>query len=332
MTQHAIQPRPINTVYDAQSIKACIAPLYPQLAITDVLFLQAGVNDTYLVTTPHDKFIFRLYRYNLRRVQDIQFEVELLQYLDAEGVAVSHPIQHAQQDCLVPIHSPEGLRYGVMFSYAPGNMISFQDDDGSLAALYGSQLARFHEAQQGFQTTKNRIEMNVDYLLYQPMGNIRKLFKDQPEKLAVMEDTAQYALHAFDQLPVDGLTRGICHGDSNCGNVHINAEQQLTFFDFDCCAEGWLEYDLATFYWAVLFEDKPERWKHFLRGYQTICPKTAQNLQAIHVLIAMRQLWLLGLHYESSLLHGKNWYTDSYFDLNTQFLITWKNRHVAHTL
>ncbi len=332
MTNDSIQPKPYNTVYDAQSIKRCITPLFPQLAEAEVLFLQAGVNDTYLLTTANRKYIFRLYRYNLRSVQDIQFEIELLQYLVKEGVGVSQPLMHAQQDYMVPIHSPEGLRYGVMFSYAPGELISFQDDDGTMAELYGINLARFHQAQQGFSSKQQRIEMNVEYLVHQPMQNIRKLFVGQQDKLAVIEDTASFVLAEFEQLPAESLTQGICHGDSNCGNVHITSDQQLTFFDFDCCAKGWLEYDLATFYWAALFENKTERWQHFLHGYQTIRHHAEANQDAINILIAMRQLWLLGLHYESSLLHGRNWYNNSYFEINTQFLMVWKKRYMEQAL
>ncbi len=332
MITKTLQPKPINTVFDARSIQACIEPYYPTIANGQIIFLQAGVNDTYLVDTAAQKYIFRLYRFNLRSFEDIKFEVELLKYLASEGASVSEPIINTNHQYMIPIESPEGLRYGVLFSFAEGQNINYQDDDGTLAHIYGVNLARCHQVQQGFSTNIIRKELDLDHLFHKPMYNIRKLFSAQQDHLNIIEDTADFVLTEFQKLPDDSLTEGICHGDTNCGNVHVTDLNEMTFFDFDCCGKGWLEYDLATFYWGALFEDKKERWDHFSAGYKTIFPDRKINHDSINLLIAIRQLWILGLHYDSSLLHGKNWYNKNYFEMNTGFLVEWKKRYQENLL
>ena len=50
------------------------------------------MNDTYEVESDVDKYIFRIYRADRRSRPDIEFELELLRFLSANGIGVSEPI------------------------------------------------------------------------------------------------------------------------------------------------------------------------------------------------------------------------------------------------
>lgn len=51
-----------------------------------------GMNDTYILETALEKYIFRVYRADRRSKSDIDFELELLNDLQDKGINVSIPI------------------------------------------------------------------------------------------------------------------------------------------------------------------------------------------------------------------------------------------------
>ena len=327
MKTNSLTFKPINSLFSNESIKQSIQPLYQLSKLISVTFLQSGVNDTYLVSADKCKYIFRLYRVNLRSHEDIQYEMDFLSYLFHQGISVSSPIKNKNDELVVPVNCPEGLRYGVLFSFAEGEAINYKDD-GRLAQIYGESLAQLHLVQKGFSSDFNRSELKLDTLVHDPLTKIKIFFSAQQEKLAIIEETASFVLEQFSKLPKNVLTSGTCHGDTHCGNAHIDGSDLITYFDFDCCGQGWLEYDLATFYWGSLAVNKKERWQHFLKGYTAINKDYKLVQKPISLLMAMRQLWLLGLHYDTSLLHGGNWYNNSYFERHTQFFTKWKTSYL----
>jgi len=49
------------------------------------------MNDTYVLVTEQSKYIFRVYRADRRNNSEIAFELDLLNYLNEQGVDVSIP-------------------------------------------------------------------------------------------------------------------------------------------------------------------------------------------------------------------------------------------------
>ena len=77
-----------------------------------------GMNDTYVLVTEHTKYIFRVYRADRRNTSEVSFELDLLNYLSAEGVSVSVPIRKKDGTFIAEFLVSEGVRCGVMFSFA----------------------------------------------------------------------------------------------------------------------------------------------------------------------------------------------------------------------
>lgn len=327
MTKNILTLKPLNTLFTTESILQSLISLYKVSKNSEVILIQTGVNDTYLLKTKNNKYIFRLYRLNLRSYQDIHFELELLTFLKARGMTVSDPLKNTQDSYITSVSCPEGLRYGVLFNYAQGEGISYKDETGKLAQLYGEHVASMHLAQKGF-TAKYDRELNLDKLIHEPLTKIPDLFAEHKQSLAVIEETAQFVLERFNELNKDQLNPGVCHGDLHCGNAHIDANNKMTFFDFDCCGQGWLEYDLAVYNWACLTIDKKQRYDHFLAAYSSINSMPI-NTEAINLFIAMRHIWILGLHADAAKQHGTVWYPKGYFEMNTKFLTEWKKRYLA---
>lgn len=71
-------------------------------------FLYRGMNDSYLVKDLSSQYLFKVYRHAWRSLVDVESEIELLQYLKANGVSVSFPIADKQGNAIQKICAPEG--------------------------------------------------------------------------------------------------------------------------------------------------------------------------------------------------------------------------------
>ncbi|MDT8975885.1 hypothetical protein RQP50_06475 [Paenibacillus sp. chi10] len=98
------------------------------------------------------------------------------------------------------------------------------------------------------------------------------------------------------------LDWGVCHGDLH-GNTNISYidDQTYTHYDFDLCGYGYRAYDIAEFRLAreVRLGNDPgklsELWDAFLEGYQSVRQLHEDDIRAVPVFVAARQLWLMGL-------------------------------------
>lgn len=122
----------------------------------------------------------------------------------------------------------------------------------------------------------------------------------------------------------------MCYGDLHGGNVHFH-EKSLIHFDFDCGGFGWRAYDVSVFLWAKVrgrgkehFEN--DQWNTFIESYQQINALSEFALKAIPLFIAIREIWLMGLHTGNSHICG-SWQDDNYFNTNLQFLRDWCQKH-----
>ena len=76
----------------AGSVSAEVAQVYPIGPPESCQLLKPGSNDTYLLSTKTQRYIVRVYRVRWRTLAAVAYELELLHYLAARGVAVSVPI------------------------------------------------------------------------------------------------------------------------------------------------------------------------------------------------------------------------------------------------
>lgn len=105
-------------------------------------FLVRGVGDTYLVNSLQGRFILRIYRSTHRSLSHVQADVALLMALKQAGVSVSYPITDRMQASIQQLNAVEGLRYAVLFSYAPGQPQRILNK--SQLRTLGHEIARFH--------------------------------------------------------------------------------------------------------------------------------------------------------------------------------------------
>lgn len=314
------------------STAALITDLLPEYAIetpTDCRFLQPGLNDTFLVTTPTTKYILRVYRYNWRSLDEILYELDVLLHLKSAGVNVSVPIVRKDGNLIGSIIAPEGLRYVVLFTYAAGKQPDYEARKERETYLYGKAVAKIHAATDTFQSTHDRPTIDLEYLLDIPLRSIQPFLVHRPEDWEYLTKLAAKLKTKIQDLSPNSLELGFCHGDFHSGNAHLDLDEQITFFDFDCCGMGWRSYDIANFRWnARLNKKDKEMWPSFLHGYTEERHLSELDILTTQYFVPIRNVWLLGVHTSNGQDWGFDWINDGYFNRAMKFFREWETEYL----
>jgi Ser/Thr protein kinase RdoA (MazF antagonist) len=254
--------------------------------------LRRGFNDHYAVDAGGTRYLFRLYlrqKYWLSGMEELQWEVDLLEHLRRDGIPVSHPLPRRNGEFLGAVEAPEGLRHFALLSWAPGQPPAPYTPDQARAL--GETVAGLHQSADRFTSARPRFELSFGYLVDGPLERYRRYMTDADYK--AMAAVAQRVKERLSRLtfPADGW--GIIHGDLHGGNCHFDAAGGVTLFDFDICGYGWRAYDLAAF---TLFTRRASENVRtaFLDGYQSVRPLSEAEHQAIPTLIKARAIWDTG--------------------------------------
>lgn len=262
--------------------------------------LRTQDNDHYLITAGDgQQYAFRIYqqgdRYR-RAESDYQYEMDWLNFLHGRGLSVSWPIRRRDGGYLSRLEAPEGPRYYAMFSLAHGDPLSLKDPE----QLYtmGEMMARIHVASNDFTSHHARKPIDLAYLLDRPLERIGHTWTD--DRVANLDLVVAAAEEARDELrglidgfPADGW--GPIGGDFHQSSVYFDEAGQPTFFNFDLCGPGWRAYDIAAFLSnSNLMHAPAERAEAFFAGYFAARPLSDAEHAAVHPLLTIRRVWLMG--------------------------------------
>ena len=291
-------PFPVTrSILSLTALREAVVSEYALADPSDCQFFRMGLNDTYLLKTNGTSYILRVYRRGWRSLSEIQYELDVLLFLQTAGIEVSVPIQRKDGGFIETIHAPEGERYMVLFTYAPGREPSYESKDAEAAYAYGTLAAQIHTATETFQSPHQRMPLDLEHLIDTPLRSIEPMLTPRSEDWRYLQTLTQKLRRQVMELPLSSLEQGFCHGDLHWGNARVQADHMLTVFDFDCCGVGWRAYDLAVFRWAARLRKKEQdQWPAFLRGYREVRTIHEREIQAIPYFVALRHVWLLGLH------------------------------------
>ncbi|QGQ99187.1 aminoglycoside phosphotransferase [Paenibacillus psychroresistens] len=283
-----------------------------------------GMNDTYILETGSCKYMFRVYRADRRNKSEIAFELDLLNYLNQNDVCVSIPITKIDGTLINEFFVTEGVKYGVMFSYAEGNERPIRTVEDSF--LFGKSVALIHKVTDNFSSKHVRGNLNFDHLIENPL-NIIKLHMDHRQE--DFNCIYEIIIKLKEQLVMkieEGLDWGVCHGDLHGNtNVAFTDNGKLTHYDFDISGYGWRSYDIAEFRLAREIhsrhnKDEVERlWEAFLNGYREVRDLSENDVQVVSIFVALRQLWLFGLCFSESELIGGADFGDRFIDSKMEY-------------
>src|SRR5436309_5320346 len=81
-----------HSVLSARELATYVQSAYALGSPLDCTLLAQGLNDTYAIETTSGTFVLRIYRFGWRSAADIHYELDLLNHLRQDGVAVALPV------------------------------------------------------------------------------------------------------------------------------------------------------------------------------------------------------------------------------------------------
>ncbi|WP_138754320.1 phosphotransferase [Paenibacillus sinopodophylli] len=317
----------VHSVFQKEELFESIAKQYDIGTPLKSRFVSNGLNDTYEVVTNNGTFVLRIYKHLWRNEAEIRFELELLDELFRLGSPVSRPLSRNDGELITQLNAPEGIRYAVLFTFAEGK----GKVDMETSRSYGRAAAQLHHAMDQIVPRHTRFELDVHHLLDEPLQTLLPFLQHRPSDAKQLQEIASRLKTKLTSASIVASDWGICHGDLHGWNVFHTEDGSLTHFDFDCCGIGWRSYDISVFLWNLAqekqeegFED--ERWDAFLKAYLEERPLNEHDLAMIPAFVAIRQIWLIGLHTGRSAVWGA-WQDDGYFDWKLKFLFAWVEKH-----
>jgi Ser/Thr protein kinase RdoA (MazF antagonist) len=284
-----------------------------------------GINDSYKISTQKTNYILRVYRKNWRTLPEINFEIDALNFVHRKGANVSYPIKRIDEEYITKINTPEGTRYAIVTAFAEGEELTYETAQD--AFLYGTKVAQFHTFSEGFKTDHKRFELDTTHLLLEPIKEIKPFLSNRLDDWKFVKDFGENLQQTVENVNLENTDYGLCHGDFHNGNGH-KLSNDITFFDFDCCGIGYRSYDIAVFRWGARLQEKEnERWEAFIEGYKTKRSVSNSDLKLTNAFIAIRTVWLMGLHMGNANDFGKGWINNQYLDRQLKFLKKIEKEH-----
>lgn len=292
---------PVQTsVLSDQALLAEVLTKYP-LALRECRFYDSHVNDIYRVKNESATFFLRICKHQWRTREDIEEEIDILNYLSAQNISVSRAVKSKDGTFLQAVAAPEGRRYAVLFTNAIGTPLDFARDRQSFE--FGKITGRFHRCADQMDKAYNRHHFDAVYLFDEPINRICRFLPHRPEDCHFLRELGQGLKETIETLPRAKPGYGLCHGDLNRFNVHFADDTSPTLFDFEFFGYGWRVYDIAVFLWNMLqFNEKiggQLDWQRsldaFLEGYSEELTVDKKELDLLYVFVLVRHIWVMGI-------------------------------------
>lgn len=319
-----------KSILSCEAIKENLLSLYAIEENYTCRFFRNGVNDTYKIEGESINYYLRIYRFNLRRKEDIISEINLLNHLgESDQISVATPIKKKDGSFLTELNTQEGLRYAVLFKSVIGKPKLL---NAEISFIFGKTAAIIH-AEADKIGELDRIHMDLEHLLDEPLKNIKPFLSKRQDDYKYLEITAKKLSSKINNLlSKDKSIYGLCHGDFHNGNVFFDSEDNTSVFDFDSFGYGWRAYDISVFLWScgssrlwkkANIEYRARLWNSYIEGYSSIKNLSKEELEAAFIFVPIRHIWLLGLHTHGCNDWGGEWINDEYFDRHIMFIKKW---------
>lgn len=284
----------IHSQPEAGSIRQLVADHYGSVTPLRCTFHIPGLHDNYLIESDSGRYILRLYRNSWRSQQEIQFELELLSFLDKNSAPVAGPVRTMQGELSFGIECPEGERVAALFNYAPGDAPgnSISNDE---AVLLGRAVANIHLLTETFSTSCKRPVLDIPYLLDTSINSIAPFIDS--DGLAYLKDVQDRLHNTRPRIPDIPGTFGICIGDVNPTNFHVDNNKHLTLFDFDQCGYGYRAFEIGKFFSSIhRHKKKRDIEGAFLDAYHQVRQLNEAEHKAIPYFEMISVIWVMAIH------------------------------------
>lgn len=294
------------------------------------MFEYRGVNDVYRYVRRGVSLFFKIYARNDLDRDAIQAEVDVVNHLRQSGLSVAYPIEKLDGDYLVSLNTPEGTRYGALFSEAEGSPCDNDALGDRETTEIGRLLSDMHSKLDTMTVPVKRWRLDDRLFIDLSMDILERHGDSHPIDLPFLWDVAKEIrkqIHA----QADDWKWGLCHGDVYAGNIHQSENGRLTLYDFDFCGYGWRAYDVSPFLGAfgwgtgdAAIDKRKRRLEHFLRGYESAGGFTDSEVEAVFkVFVPFRRIFNMGYLYDALLYVWGNRFRNVNIDGDMKLLKEW---------
>ncbi|MEC4985722.1 MAG: phosphotransferase [Oscillatoria sp. PMC 1068.18] len=297
-----------------------VLPEYEIAEICTCQFWHRGLSDIYLVETQTNRYILRVSHHHWRSRCEIDFELELLDYLHQNHLPVAYPLHTTADKLAVEINAPEGKRYAALFPYAPGN-VALGDLNQNQSFLLGETLAKLHQVTCNWRSRHQRDPLSLEYLLDDAEVAIAPFLRHRNEELTYIQQVISEIKHQLTNFPTEAPYWGTCWGDPHSGNAHFTSDGKITLFDFDQCGYGWRAFDIGKFLQVSIRTGMPKNVREaFLTGYQSIEPLSKPELNSLQAFTQTAHIWMWGINLNNAIRYDCCRLDESYFTQRLQQL------------
>ena len=216
-----------------------------------------------------DEYILRI-GHSLRRNENlIHGEVDWINYLAAGGASVAKAVFSEEDRLVERIDDGQDEHFlATAFVKAKGRPPAKRGWTPLLFETYGQALGKIHALSKDYKTghTSWKRPHWDDELMLDIERNL------PASETGVLEKFHAVVTH-LKALPKDKDSYGMIHFDAHGGNFFVDAQGQITLFDFDDCSYAWFAYDIAiALFYMIMGAEDPSKFagefmRPFLQGY-----------------------------------------------------------------
>lgn len=263
---------------------------------TKCKLLKTGISHTYLVSTESEKFIFRVYSLNWRTKTEILEEIRLINHLKENNVSVSYPIADSEGHYIKELNAPEGVRFGVLFSFARG--AKSLNYSAEIHYKVGETIGQIHSLTKNFHL--DRVTYTPEVLLDSSFDNLKLFLNSEKEEMVYMARLKELLKDELRNTDNPKIRFGAVHTDLWFDNMHFFGEEEVTIFDFDFCGNGMLCQDLGYYIMQLYNLEKDEtqfnlKLESFLKGYESISSFSEEEKRILPYISTAIYFFFLGI-------------------------------------
>lgn len=298
----------------SEALVSKVLPCYELDPVTGCQFWNRGLSDVYLVDTQTHPYVLRVSHTHWRSKSDIDFELELLEFLRLRHIPVAYPLRTQDNQLSVEINAPEGKRYAALFTYAPGR-VALGDLAPTQGKILGETVAKLHLAAADFRTQAKRQPLTLEYLLDNSLQIIAPCLQHKPQDLAYLVEAIAQIKNQLQDFSTEPPFWGICWGDPHSGNAHFTLDNRVTLFDFDQCGYGWRIFEIAKFFQVALCTGVGRTIREaFLTGYQSVQEIADYEMESLQAFTQTAYIWVWAISLNYALMHHYSRLDDHYFN------------------
>ncbi len=265
---------------------------------TPLTLLNISENATFRIDLPSEQSVLRVHRTNYHTREAIESELTWISALRSEGIVQTPPFMTTSDgDSIAVVRAGVSderfvCRFGWAFGVEPTQDRLAQDFE-----QVGAITARLHDHSRRWSRpagfTRFRWDFDTALGEHGHWGRWQDGLGVDAQSIAVLSRCAKKIGERLQLWGKSSNRWGLIHADMRLANLLVDG-LDVTVIDFDDCGLSWFMYDLGSSLSFIEHEPYvPELVDAWVRGYRTVAPLSAAEVQELRTFIMFRRMLLV---------------------------------------